>query len=79
MAWAYCVKDKMKVEVQDASRITMKNGKPAMVGTCPVCGGKVFKIGGGGPIGAAPDVVPICPSCHRPSGMGHRSDCTAGR
>ena len=46
MAEAYCVKDKMKVEVQNAQRITMKNGKPALQGTCPKCGGKVFKIGG---------------------------------
>jgi hypothetical protein len=46
MAEAYCVKDKMKVEVQNPQRITMKNGKPALQGTCPKCGGKVFKIGG---------------------------------
>jgi hypothetical protein len=24
----------------------MKNGKPATQGTCPVCGTKMFKIGG---------------------------------
>ena len=29
MAEAYCVKDKQKVEVQNAQKITMKNGKPA--------------------------------------------------
>jgi hypothetical protein len=46
MAEAYCVKDKKKVEVQNAQKITMKNGKPAIQGTCPVCGGKVFRIGG---------------------------------
>ncbi len=46
MAEAYCVKDKQKVEVQNAQKITMKNGKPALQGTCPICGGKVFKIGG---------------------------------
>jgi hypothetical protein len=46
MAEAYCVKDKMKVEVVNPQRITMKNGKPAIQGTCPKCGGKVFKIGG---------------------------------
>jgi hypothetical protein len=45
-AEAYCVKDKKKVEVQNAQQITMKNGKPALQGTCPECGGKVFKIGG---------------------------------
>ena len=46
MTEAYCVKDKQKVEVQNAQRITMKNGKPAIQGTCPKCGGKVFRIGG---------------------------------
>lgn len=46
MAQAYCVKDKMKVEVQNPVQITMKNGKPALSGTCPNCGTKVFKIGG---------------------------------
>jgi hypothetical protein len=46
MAEAYCVKDKMKVEVVNPQKITMKNGKPAISGTCPKCGGKVFKIGG---------------------------------
>ena len=35
MAEAYCVKDKKKVEVQNAQKITMKNGKPALQGTCP--------------------------------------------
>ena len=46
MAQAYCVKDKMKVEVQNPVQITMKNGKSALSGTCPKCGTKVFKIGG---------------------------------
>jgi uncharacterized protein DUF5679 len=47
MAQAYCVKDKKKVEIQDPQQITMKNGKPAIQGTCPNCGGKVFRIGAG--------------------------------
>ena len=46
MAEAYCVKDKRKVEVQNPQQITMKNGKPALQGTCPICGDKVFRIGG---------------------------------
>jgi len=46
MAEAYCVKDKMKVEIKNPEKITMKNGKPAITGTCPVCGTKVFRIGG---------------------------------
>ena len=46
MAQAYCVKDKQKVEISNPQNITMKNGKPAIQGTCPICGGKVFRIGG---------------------------------
>ena len=46
MAQAYCVKDKQKVEIKDPVSITMKNGKPATQGTCPMCGTKVFRIGG---------------------------------
>ncbi len=44
MAEAYCVKDKQKVEVVNPQKITMKNDKPALQGTCPICGSKVFKI-----------------------------------
>ena len=47
MTEAYCVKDKKKVEIQKPQAITMKNGKPATQGTCPLCGGKVFRIGAG--------------------------------
>jgi hypothetical protein len=46
VAQAYCVKDKKKVEVVNPEQVTMKNGKPALKGTCPECGGKVYKIGG---------------------------------
>jgi len=42
---AYCVKCKKKVEIKDPKQITMKNGRPATQGTCPVCGTKVFRIG----------------------------------
>jgi uncharacterized protein DUF5679 len=45
MAIAYCVKCKEKREMKDAQQVTMKNGRPAMQGTCPVCGTKIFKIG----------------------------------
>ena len=43
---AYCVKCKAKRDMNNEHKITMKNGKPALQGTCPKCGGKVFKIGG---------------------------------
>jgi hypothetical protein len=45
MVEAYCVKCKAKREMKDAKKVTMKNGKPAMQGICPVCGTKVFRIG----------------------------------
>jgi len=41
----YCVKCKEKREMRDPEAITMKNGRPATKGTCPVCGTKMFKIG----------------------------------
>jgi len=45
MPEAYCVKCKAKVEIKDAKKITMKNGKPATQGTCPKCSTKVLRIG----------------------------------
>ena len=42
---AYCVKCKAKREIKNAKAITMKNGKPATQGVCPVCGTKMFRIG----------------------------------
>lgn len=44
MAEGYCVKCKAKREIKDSERITMKNGKPALKGTCPTCGTGMFKI-----------------------------------
>jgi len=41
---AYCVKCKAKTEIKDAKEVTMKNGRPAITGTCSKCGTKVFKI-----------------------------------
>lgn len=45
MVEGYCVKCRKKQEMQNPQQITMKNGKPATTGTCPVCGTKMFKIG----------------------------------
>lgn len=47
MVDAYCVKCKSKKEMKDPKNITMKNGKPAIRGTCPSCGTKMFRIGKG--------------------------------
>jgi RNase P subunit RPR2 len=41
---AYCVKCKAKSEIKDAQDVVMKNGRPAVTGTCSACGTKVFKI-----------------------------------
>jgi hypothetical protein len=43
---AYCVKCKAKRDMLNEQKITMKNGKAATEGKCPVCGTKMFKIGG---------------------------------
>jgi len=42
---AYCMKCRTKREMKDPKAITMKNGKPATQGVCPVCGTKMFRIG----------------------------------
>lgn len=43
----YCVKCKAKRPIKGEQQVTMKNGRPAIKGTCSVCGTKMFKIGGG--------------------------------
>ena len=42
---AYCFKCRSKREIQDPIPVTLKNGRPATQGTCPVCSTKVFRIG----------------------------------
>ncbi len=42
---AYCVKCRAKREIQNPRRMTLKNGRPATQGVCPVCGTKVYRIG----------------------------------
>jgi len=45
MATAYCMKCRQKREIKAPKQITLKNGRPAVQGVCPVCGTKVFRIG----------------------------------
>lgn len=45
MTQAYCMKCRKKVDIQGPNKVTLKNGRPAVRGTCPVCGTKVFRIG----------------------------------
>ncbi|MBI4198598.1 MAG: hypothetical protein HY533_05770 [Chloroflexi bacterium] len=42
---AYCFKCRAKRAIRNPRGVTLKNGRPATQGTCPVCGTKVFRIG----------------------------------
>jgi hypothetical protein len=46
MVEGYCVKCKAKKEMQDAKEVTMKNGRKAMKGKCPVCSTGMYRIMG---------------------------------
>lgn len=41
----YCVKCRTRREMRNTRPVTMKNGRPATQGMCPVCGTKMFRIG----------------------------------
>lgn len=41
----YCLKCRSKREIQDAVQVTLKNGRPATQGKCPVCSTKMTRIG----------------------------------
>lgn len=41
----YCLKCRTKREIKNAQSVTLKNGRPATQGTCPVCGTKITRIG----------------------------------
>ena len=40
----YCLKCKQKRDITNVQQTTLKNGKPAYAGICPVCGTKVFRF-----------------------------------
>ena len=42
---AYCLKCRTQREMREAKQVTLKNGRPATQGQCPVCGTKMFRIG----------------------------------
>jgi predicted GH43/DUF377 family glycosyl hydrolase len=42
---AYCMKCRAKREMKNPRAITLKNGKPAIQGTCSRCGGKMLRMG----------------------------------
>jgi len=45
MVQGYCFKCREKVDIKNAKKVTLKNGRPATEGVCPKCGTKVFRIG----------------------------------
>jgi RNase P subunit RPR2 len=45
MVEAFCVKCKAKREIKNPKQVTLRNGRPAVQGTCPQCGTKIFRIG----------------------------------
>jgi len=46
MVKGFCMKCRVRKEIKNATKIKMKNGRPATKGTCGTCGVKMFKIGG---------------------------------
>jgi hypothetical protein len=42
---AYCVKCRAQRDIQNPQQVTLKNGRPATQGTCPVCNTRIFRIG----------------------------------
>ena len=45
MVTAYCVKCREKRDIKDPTEVKLKNGRPAVKGTCTKCGTNVFRIG----------------------------------
>ena len=54
----YCVKCKAKREISTAVEETMKNGRKAIKGRCPICNTVMFKILGGKAAPATPKPNP---------------------
>ena len=44
---AYCFKCRTKKDIKNPQKVTLKNGRPATKGVCPLCGTKLFRIGQG--------------------------------
>ena len=44
---AYCLKCRTKRDMRNPQPVTIKNGRPATQGTCPVCGTKMYRISKG--------------------------------
>jgi hypothetical protein len=46
MVKAYCMKHKKMMEMANAKKTKMKNGRTALKGKCTSCGTNMYKIGG---------------------------------
>ena len=42
----YCMRCRAEREIANAKTVLMKNGRPATEGQCPVCGTRIFRLGG---------------------------------
>lgn len=42
---AHCIRCKVSRQMRDPSVVTLKNGRKAVQGKCPVCGSKMFRLG----------------------------------
>ncbi|HXG07643.1 MAG TPA: DUF5679 domain-containing protein [Nitrososphaera sp.] len=42
---AYCLKCRTTRDMRNVQQVTLKNGRPATQGSCPVCGTKMYRIG----------------------------------
>ncbi len=45
MTQGYCMRCRAKQEIKNAKTVTLKNGRDAVQGVCPVCGTKITKLG----------------------------------
>ncbi len=70
MPEGYCVRCKAKKEIADSVEETMKNGRRAIKGRCPVCGTVMFKILGGKASASRPSTEPPSESALNPSNAG---------
>lgn len=41
----YCLKCRESREIREPEQVILKNGRPAVRGTCAVCGTRMFRIG----------------------------------
>lgn len=41
----YCVRCHEEREITDPVQVTMRNGRPATDGHCPVCGTRIYRLG----------------------------------